>query len=308
MSMMIRKAIRKYLQERRALGYKLHYSERSLFQFADYLEKHKTTVITQELAIQWACLPDKCRASYWAKRLCTVKLFARYYSAIDPRTEVPSQEQLPFKSKRTTPYIYTEQQILELIKAAKKLPSETGLRASTLATVLGLLTVTGMRIGEIVGLDREDVDLNEGVLFVKKAKLDRRRLVPVHPSTVKALQRYERFRDKVYPKLKTTSFFVSEVGTGATADMVRSNFEKLSYQIGLRHSSDKSNPRIHDFRHSFAVHMMQNWYRQGKNVEKLLPQLATFLGHQLLNNTYWYMTATPELLNLAAKRAAERIN
>ena len=114
----IKKAIRGYLQGRRALGYKLDFSERSLLQFADYLEKHKATVITQELAIRWACLPDKCRPSYWAKRLCAVRLFARYYSTMDPRTEVPTQELLPFRSKRTAPYIYTERQILRLIKAA----------------------------------------------------------------------------------------------------------------------------------------------------------------------------------------------
>ncbi len=304
----IKKAIMKYLQGRRAFGYKLDYSERLLLQFADYLEKHKATVITQELAIRWACLPDKCRPPYWAKRLCTVRLFARYYSSMDPRTEVPTQELLPFRNKRTTPYIYTERQMLMLIKAAKKLPSKTGLRASTLATIFGLLIVTGMRIGEIVGLDREDVNLNEGVLLVKKAKLGRRRLVPIHPSTVKALQDYELFRNKVYPNPQTAGFFVSEAGIRATADTVRRNFYKLSYQTGIRQPSSKPCPRIHDFRHTFAVNMVLNWYQQDRNVEKLLPQLATYLGHQRLNNTYWYMTATPELLKLAAERTAERIN
>ena len=305
---MVRKAVKAYLQERRALGFKLHESERLLSQFADYLEKHKVTIITQELAVRWACLPDKCKPSYWAQRLSAVRLFARYYSAIDPHTEVLPQELLPFRSRRTAPYIYTEQQILGLIKASKKLASKTGLRASTFATLFGLLAVTGMRIGEIVGLDQEDVDLDKGVLLVKKTKLDRSRMIPLHPSALKALHRYVQHRDKVHPKPKTASFFVSEAGTRLTAWTVRWNFNKLSCQIGLRHPSDRSGPRIHDFRHTFAVHMMQNWYRQGKNVEKLLPQLGMFLGHRLLNCTYWYMTATPELLKLAATRAAERIN
>ena len=305
---MVRKAIKKYLQERRALGFKLQDAGHLLFQFADYLEEHKTTIITQELAMRWACISDKCQPKYWAQRLTTVRLFARYYSAIDPRTEVPAQGLLPFKNKRTIPYIYTEKQILRLIKAARTLYSKTGIRASTFVTLFSLLTVTGMRVGELVGLDREDVDLEEGVLLVKKAKLDRRRLIPVRPSTVKALQRYVRHRDKACPKTKTTSFFVSEAGTRLRAGTIRWNFNKLSCQIGLRHPSDSSGPRIHDMRHTFAVHMMQNWYRQGKSVEKLLPQLAMYLGHRNLNCTYWYMTATPELLKLAAERAAERIN
>ncbi len=305
---MIRKAVKKYLQERRALGFKLYDSGLLLFQFADYLEKRKTNIITKTLALRWACLPCKCQPSYWAIRLSAVRIFARYHSATDPRTEVPPQGLLPFKSKRTIPYIYTEQQILRLIKASKTLASETGLRASTFAALFGLLTVTGMRIGEIVSLNRESVDLEEGVLLVQKAKLDRTRLIPIHSSTVKALRRYVQYRDQVYPKPKTTSFFVSEAGTRLTAWTVRWNFNKLSCQIGLRGPSARSGPRIHDFRHTFAVHMMQNWYRQGKNVEKLLPQLGMFLGHRLLNCTYWYMTATPELLRLAAKRAAERID
>lgn len=305
---MVRKAIKKYLQERRALGFKLHDAGCLLFKFADYLEEHKTTIITQELAMRWACLSDTCQPKYWAQRLSTVRIFARYYSAIDPRTEVPAQGLLPFKNKRTIPYIYTESQILSLIKAAGTLYSKTGIRASTFVTLFSLLTVTGMRIGELVGLDREDVDLEEGVLLVKKAKHDRKRLIPVHLSTVKALQHYVWHRDKACPKSKTISFFVSEAGIRLTASMVRWNFNKLSCQIGLRHPSDSSGPRIHDMRHTFAVHMMQNWYRQGKNVEKLLPQLAMYLGHRNLNCTYWYMTATPELLKLAAERAAERIN
>ena len=305
---MVRKAIKKYLQERRALGFKLYDAGHLLFQFADYLEKHKTTIITQELAMRWACLSDKCQPKYWAQRLSAVRIFARYYSAIDPRTEIPAQGLLPFNNKRTIPYIYTEKQILRLIKAARTLYSKTGIRASTFVSLFSLLTVTGMRIGELIGLDREDVDLEEGVLLVKKAKHDRKRLIPVHLSTVKALQRYVRHRDKACPKPKTTSFFVSETGIRLTASMVRWNFNKLSCQIGLRNPSDSSGPRIHDMRHTFAVHMMQNWYRQGKNVEKLLPQLAVYLGHRNLNCTYWYMTATPELLKLAAERAAERIN
>jgi len=304
----LRKAVKKYLRERRALGFKLYKSEHFLFQFVDYLKQHKTTIITTKLALQWACLPDKCQPSHWARRLSVVSIFARYHSATDPRTKVPPQGLLPYKYQRRKPYIYTEKQIVKLINAARKLNSETGLRALTYATVFGLLAVTGMRISESIDLDREDVDLEKGVLVIQKAKLDRSRLIPIHSSTIKVLQRYVRYRNKVYPKAKTPSFFVSESGTRLTGYAVRWIFIRLSRQIGLRGPLDRYGPRIHDLRHSMAVSTMQDWYRGGKNVEKLLPQLAMFLGHRHLNDTYWYMTATPELLQLAAKRAAERIN
>ena len=304
----LKKGVKKYLQERRALGFKLYEEGLLLYQFDNYLEKCKATVITQELAVRWACLSDKCKPSRWAKRLSIVRRFALYYSAIDSRTEIPAQGLLPFRYKRAIPYIYTEKQILRIMKATKTLYSKTGLRASTYATLFGLLAVTGMRISEVVNLDREDVDLVKGILIVRKAKLDRTRLIPIHTSTVKALQHYVQYRDKVCPKPKTDRFFMSETGTRLTTFTVRYNFNKLSCQIGLRHPSDKFGPRLHNLRHTMAVNMVRDWYKHGKNVEKLLPQLALFLGHRHLNDTYWYMTATPELLQLAAKRAAERIN
>ena len=298
----LRKTMKQYLNEKYALGFKTYKPALYISQFISFLEDQKAAFITKKLALQWATLPSNCSLSYWAARLSVVRQFAKYYSATDPRTEVPPQGLLPHKHQRAVPYIYTEKQVLKLINAAKKLHSETSLRALTYATFFGLLAVTGMRISEIVGLDREDVDLEKGVLLVRKAKLDRNRLIPLHSSTVKVLRRYVRHRDQVHPKAKTTSFFVSESGTRLTVWIVRWTFNRLSCQIGLRRPSDRFGPRIHDFRHTFAVRMMQDWYRRGKNIEKLLPQLAMFLGHRHLHDTYWYLTATPELLQLAAKR------
>lgn len=299
----LRKAMKQYLNERFALGFKTYKPALYISQFISFLEDERASCITQKLALQWATLPDNCSPSYWAARLSVIRQFAKYYSAIDPRTEVPLQGLVPFKKQRAAPYIYTEKQVLKLINAAKKLNSETGLRALTYATFFGLLAVTGMRIGESVSLDREDVDLERGVLLIRKAKFDRSRLIPLHTSTVKVLRCYVQRRDQVYPKAKTASFFVSESGTRLTVYIVRWTFNRLSRQIGLRGPLDRFGPRIHDFRHTFAVRMVQEWYRRGKNIEKLLPRLAIFLGHKHLNNTYWYLTATPELLQLAAKRA-----
>jgi integrase len=235
-------------------------------------------------------------------------MFARYYSATNPRTEIPSQGLLPYRYQRATPYIYTEKQIVNLLNEAKTLKSKSGLKALTYETLLGLLAVTGMRINEIVSLEREDVDLEKSVLIVRKAKLNRTRLIPLHASTVSELNRYIKHRDSIVLKPKTNGFFISEHGTRLTTFTVRYNFNKLSCQTGLRHPSDKYGPRLHDFRHTLAVNIMMEWYKCGKNVEKLLPKLAMFMGHRHLNDTYWYMTATPELLKLAVERSTERIN
>lgn len=300
----LRKAVRQYINERAALGFKTYKSGLYISQFVRFLENQKAVFITNKLALQWATLPSNCSLTYLATRLSVVRQFVKYYAAIDPRTEVPPQGLLPYKYQRTQPYIYTKKQIVKLINAAKRIPSETGLRALTYSTFLGLLAVTGMRIGEAIYLEQKDVDLDEGMLQIRMAKLDRCRLVPLHPSTVKVLRRYVRQRDKIYPNAKTLSFFISESGMPLTGCTVRWTFNKLSRQIGLRGPLDRHGPRIHDFRHTTAVSMVEDWYRDGKNVEKLLPQLAMFIGHRHLNDTYWYMTATPELLKLAAKRAA----
>jgi integrase/recombinase XerD len=300
----LRKAVRQYINERAALGFKTYEHNNYISQFVNFMEDQEAAFITKKLALQWATLPNDCSVPHKAKRLGVIRQFTKYYAAIEPRTEVPPEGLLPYKYQRTQPYIYTKKQIVKLINAAKRIPSETGLRALTYSTFLGLLAVTGTRIGEAIYLEQKDVDLDEGMLQIRMAKLDRCRLVPLHPSTVKVLRRYVRQRDKIYPKAKTSSFFVSESGIRLTCWTVRWTFNKLSRQIGLRGPLDRSGPRIHDLRHTTVVNIVEDWYREGKNVEKLLPQLAMFIGHRHLNDTYWYMTATPELLKLAAKRAA----
>jgi integrase/recombinase XerD len=300
----LRKAVQEYLRERRSLGFKLYGAGLLLSQFVRFLEERGATHITRELALQWATLPQDCHPAHWARRLGVVRQFAGYHSATDARTEIPPQGLLPYKYSRATPYIYTQEQVLALMEAARKLPSHTGLRPSTYSTLFGLLVVTGMRITETLGLDCADVDFREGVLSVRQTKLGKLRLIPMHLSTVRALRRYAHRRDRIYPEAKTPSFFVAEGGTRLTGWTVRWTFNRLSRQIGLRGASDRVGPRIHDFRHTFAVRLLQNWCRQNKDVEKRLPQLAMLLGHTHVNDTYWYLTATPDLLQSAAKRMA----
>jgi integrase len=213
---------------------------------------------------------------------------------------------LPHRYGRTPPYIYTDGEIRRLIAVARQLPSATGLRAATYATLLGLLAVTGLRISEALALNRADVNWSEAVLTIRRTKFGKSRLVPVHPSTQRALRRYTRLRDRVYPTPPTESVFVSERGARLTQWTVRYTFNRLSRRIGLRGPADRRGPRLHDLRHRLAVDTLLRWYRAGVDVERHLPALSTYLGHGHVADTYWYLSAVPELLRLAAARLEAR--
>jgi integrase/recombinase XerD len=159
--------------------------------------------------------------------------------------------------------------------------------------------VTGMRVKEAIGLDRDDVNLTEGILTVRDSKFGKSRFVPIHTSTQKVLQDYAILRDKIRPRLKSQAFFVSEDGARLTTWSVRWNFIKLSRQIGLRGPNDSHGPRLHDLRHRFAIQTLIAWYRAGMDIEQNMPKLSTYLGHRHVNDTYWYISAVPELLQLA---------
>jgi integrase len=295
-------ALDDYLHLRRGLGFKLLDTGRSLRDFVRYLDDHGASYITTQLSIRWATLPSNVRPSHWARRLTMVRLFAIHRKAEDPRTEIPPPGAIPSRNERARPYLYSDDEIHRLIDAARSLRTTTGLRPQTYATLFGLLSVSGMRIGEIIALDRGDVDLEHGVLTVRRTKFGKTRLVPVHPSTRRALRRYADRRDLICPTPSTSSFFLGERGTRLTWWIVRWTFVQLSKQIGLRKPTDTHGPRLHDFRHRFAVQTLLGWYRAGVDVEQRIPLLAAYLGHTHVTDTYWYLTAIPELMQLVVDR------
>jgi integrase/recombinase XerD len=298
----LRKALEEYLSIRRKLGFKLQKAGKLLDDFVLFTEKQGLSFITVELALRWATQSLGCQRAWSAARLGIVRGFAQYQSMMDPRTEVPSQQLLPYRYHRRPPYIYRDDEVKRLIKAAHQLQSPLGLRAATYRTVFGLLVVTGMRISEPIGLNRKDVDLINGILTVYQTKFGKSRFVPTHSSTQKALQQYESLRSRIFPKPRTESFFISEQGTRLTDWTVRRTFVKLSRQIGLRGPHDSHGPRIQDFRHSFATRTLLAWYRNGMNVDRHMPELSAYLGHAHVTDTYWYLSAVPQLMELAAKR------
>ncbi|MCP3882715.1 MAG: tyrosine-type recombinase/integrase [Sulfitobacter sp.] len=302
----LREAIDDYLLLRRDLGFKLIQTEHWLHDFAAFMEDRQASFITVERALQWALRPSDAKPPCWAKRLSAVRLFARYRSMTDPRTEVPPVGLLPYHPRRAKPYWYTEEDIAALMSAARALPPPGGLRGRTYACLLGLLAVTGLRIGEALRLKREDVDLEYKLLTIHGTKFDKSRLVPLHPSTDSALSAYAGQRDGCFGQAKPDHFFVSPRGTSLTPSSVRRTFRLLCRQVGLQGLDGCDEPRLHHFRHRFATETLLQWYRSSEDIERQLPVLSTFLGHACIADTYWYLSAQPELMGEALQRLEQR--
>ena len=299
-------AIHEYLSMRHSVGFKIVQAEGWLKDFAVFMNAKNAAWVTSKLALQWAVLPAKGQPEYWAKRLMAVRCFARYRSATDPRTEIPAKWLLPNYSKRANPYLCSDEEIGKLLTAAKALPSASGLRGQTYYCLLGLLIVTGIRIGEALALKRQDVDLQQGVLTIRGAKLGKSRLIPLHPSTREVLAQYAKLRDAVICHQVVDNFLVSVRGEVLLASNVRNTFYKLSCQTGLREPGVRNGPRLHDFRHRFATETLLRWYRSGEDIERHLHELSTFLGHSRPSDTYWYISACPELMEQAARLLEKR--
>lgn len=294
----LRRALAAYLRTRRALGFKLKREGELLPQFVAYLDERGASFVTTVAAIAWATQPREGAPGWWTQRLVVVRGFAKYLQTIEPRTEVPSLDHVPHHRARSAPYVYSAADVTSLLSAAETLRSP--LKTATCRTLFGLLAVTGMRVGEAIALDERDVDRRRVVLVVRKTKFDKSREVPLHASTVAALDRYRRDRDRLAPRRSSSSFFISTVGSRLIYQNVHETFLQLVYVAGL--GKRRPRPTIHDLRHTFAIQTVLGWYRDGADVEARLPLLSTYLGHVGPSSTYWYLTAVPELLEAATVR------
>lgn len=287
-----------YLKLRRALGFKLAFAGDVLPQFVAYLTGIGVTIVTAEAAVAWAGLPQGVLPISLAHRLGAVRGFAKYLRTIEPATEVPPCGVWPSVSPRPTPYIWSPTDIGRLLDAARRM--ESPLRAATHETLFGLLASAGMRIGEAINLAINDVDLADGVITIRDAKFGRSRLVPLHPSTTRALEEYAANRDRLRPSPPPVTFFVSSTGTRLCHSSVKTVFNTLTTDLGLRTTTTR--PRMHDLRHSFAVRTLIDWHQAGVDISGRIQVLSTYLGHVNPAGTYWYLTAVPELMELAAAR------
>lgn len=285
---------------RRALGYKLESQAQLLFAFVTYLERAQAVTVTIELAVAWASEPAAADPVWWAKRLSVARQFARYLQTIDPACEVPPARLLPYRARRAIPYPYTPEQIVALMRATDGLPLP--LQAATYRTLIGLLAISGLRVGEAIALDRGDLDDRDGLVRVINSKFGKSREVPLDSSAIQALAAYGRRRDRLCPRPACEAFFLSTAGTRLHAANVRRVFTRLVRVVGLEPRSARCRPTLHGFRHRFAVSTLLDWHRAGVDVQPRLPWLATYVGHIEPANTFWYLTATPELLGLVAER------
>jgi integrase len=287
------------LSVRRQLGFELNAAGRLLEDYVGFMEGADAGRITTALAVMWAT-STTAHPHWWRQRLGMVRGFARYVSTIDPDSEVPPEDLLPARRPRIAPYLYSQAEIEALLAAARSLTPR--LRAATLETVIGLMAVSGLRAGEALGLDRADVDLRHGALHVRAAKQSKHREVPLHDSTTRALSDYARLRNRSWPRPATPAFFLCARGERLTKTAFNQAFAKLIRQAGLEGRGQRVRPRPHDLRHSFAMRTLLDWCRAGEDVDRRMPLLSTFLGHADPASTYWYLEASPELLQVIRER------
>jgi integrase/recombinase XerD len=296
----------RYLSVRRSLGYDLRTAERILRRFVRFADREDALHVDTALFLRWNASLPNAGVSTRSARFCAVRLFAQWLSSFDPAHEVPPRGLLPYRYARQRPYIYSEAEIAAIIVAAKALPSIYGLRGLTCSTLFGLIAVTGLRISEALALNDDDLDAGNDVLRVRRGKLGRERLLPLEPTAMTQLDAYAAERDRLLG-CAAPAFFVTEKGTRLTDCGARYNFAHACQRIGLRadqrYCRHGRGPRIHDLRHTFAVRTMIDWYRAGKDPAREMIRLTTYLGHTHPDNTFWYLEAVPELLDLAMARA-----
>lgn len=300
------KELDRYLAIRRSLGYDLGTTARILRGFIAFADRQHALFVTTDLFLRWKASFGHAKRPTWAARLGIVRIFAQWLHGIDPRHEVPPRALIPGRLRRSRPYIYSDEEIRNIVTTAGELQSINGIRSLTYSNLFGLIAVTGLRISEAISLDDSDVDLETGVLRIRHGKFGKERLVPVSNSTLLQLVAYAKERNRLLGS-RPQSFFVSDRGTRPTDCSTRYNFACVCQKIGLRvpekFGRHGRGPRIHDMRHCFAVRTIVNWYRMGLDAGREMIKLSTYLGHSKPENTFWYIEAVPELLELASQRA-----
>jgi integrase/recombinase XerD len=300
-----------YLAVRRSLGFDLSFSARVLRRFTAFADREGIDHITVDLFLRWKAVFGKADNNTWSTRLGMVRVFARWLQAHDRRTEVPPAGLIAGKPRRARPYIYSDEEVVAIVTRAASLSSRYQLRGWTCATLFGLIAATGLRINEALQLDDDDVDLDAGVITVKRSKNGRARFVPIAASTVDRLRIYRLERMRLLGA-SAGAFFRNDNGHRLRDGKARYNFAVVSQELGLREAQrfcrNGRGPRIHDLRHTFAVRTITAWYRNGLDPDREMSKLSTYLGHARPQDTYWYIEAVPELLRLASDRAERALH
>lgn len=295
-----------YLAARRRMGFALEIAGGQLLAFARFADEaeHRGPV-TADLTVRWAQSSRQATPLTWARRLEVLRPFTKYRSQFDAGTEIVTRAFFGPAHRRLVPHIYTEQEVVALLAATDNLLPVGGLRPLTYRTLFGLLAATGLRISEALHLKPQDVDLEHELLTVRQTKFRKSRLVPLHSTTIAALTHYAETRQRKVGGLNAGAFFVSDRGKSLANRTVHCTFEKLRSHLGWVTRGGHAAPRIHDLRHSFICHALLRSYRQHQPIDNVIDVLSTYVGHAKVSDTYWYVTATPELMAVAAHRFAQ---
>lgn len=291
-----------YLITRRRLGYQLKVEGDELLRFARFADEHgKNKALTIEIAVAWANSSKKSSDIYPARRMETIRGLAKFCVLFEPETQVPSPGLLGCAHRRVVPHIYTKKELLDLMHTAIKLKPQNGLRPVTMHYLIGLLSATGLRVSEALRLIRSDVDLDCKLLLIRETKFCKTRYVPLHQTTANALVQYSRIRDRFVPATaESSAFFLFDNGRPPNYRQALYAFQSIRRQLGWDQNS-KRLPRLHDIRHTFACNRLLLWYKQGIDVNNAILFLSVYLGHSKISDTYWYLTATPSLMAIAAE-------
>ncbi|MHB1750883.1 MAG: tyrosine-type recombinase/integrase [Acidithiobacillus sp.] len=292
-----------YIASRRQAGFVLETEGHQLKRFAVFVERiHHLGPLTVKLAMRWAIDSRDQRPLTAARRMEVLRPFARYCQQFDPATEVPPRGLFGRTHRRLTPHIFTDREIQSLLAACPELYPPGGLRGASCAAIFGLIAATGLRTSEATGLRRSDVDLKRHVLHIRHTKFGKSRWVPMHITVVQALRCYAQQRDQDALAVNAEAFFIFDYGRPASTDSVEYAFRLLRAALKWPVRGGHPAPRIYDLRHSFICHRLEDWYAQGLDIDRNILALSTYVGHAKVTDTYWYITATPTLLALAAQR------
>lgn len=297
--------VESYLVQQRQLGYRLISEGRYLHDFALFAENQENQItLTVELALRWANLAPSGSDIAIARRFCILRPFSAYLSILGYGSAVLPSHYIGPTHRRLPPFIFTAADIVQLMEAADNLRPVNGLRPATIKTLIGLLSSTGMRPGEAVRLQRQDVNLNEGEIAIHNSKGWKRRVIPISPSTVDALRTYDRHREQLNPLSQTDSFFEFDNYQPINIRSADYAFKVLRKATGLQVKLNGRQPRLYDLRHTFVCRRVIDWYKSGDDVDNRVAQLSRYIGHQKVSDTYWYLTAIPELMDCAANKFA----
>lgn len=299
----MKQRVNRYIVWKRGLGYSQKTEAGELVRFARFADSNSHQgPLTTGLILEWIHKSEHNSRLYQAKKLELMRCFAKFEAAFDPGTQIPPKGLFGHAHIRIQPYIYSRKEILLLMEQAAKLSSGKGLRPRSIRTIIGLLASTGLRVCEALKLKSTDIDYDNKLIYIRETKFHKSRIIPVHNSTLRALQEYTVFRDTYHRSPQSSCFFLSEKGKSLPYSTLCWNFKQIRWCLLTGKTWTRRPPRLYDLRHTFACSRLLTWYRDGIDINKVIPSLSTYLGHIKLSDTYWYLTGIPELFSVVGER------